>query len=117
MANGMYWHSLKGYEIGNKTKIEEKIGSNFKIKKEDLKNLANLLKKLGEILSKEKGCRYNALNESGEIVLSDYEKLYFKLVSLSTVCCSLSKFFESCLDKEQIDISSNIIGVDINDNK
>ena len=68
-------------------------------------------------MSEEKRCRYNALNESGEIVSPDYEKLYFKHVNLSTVCCSLSKFFESCLDKEQIDISSNIIGVDINDNK
>ena len=117
MLDGMYRHSLKVCDDDVKTKILEKIGSNSKIKKEDLKNLANLLKSLYEILSKEKGFRYNFLKESGEIVPPDYEKLYFKLVSLSTVCCSLSKFFESCLGKKQIDISSNIIGVDINDNK
>ena len=46
MLDSMYGHSLKGCDDDVKTKILGKIGSNSKIKKEDLKNLANLLKKI-----------------------------------------------------------------------
>lgn len=103
MLNSMYRHNLSGYKDDNKIKIEKQIGSNIKIKKEDLKKLAYLLKNLKDILSKEKGFRYTRLLESEEMVGENFENLYKRIVNLVTACRALSEFFGSCPNEEQVD--------------